>query len=478
MGWLKAWGGARIERLRARKKHGKTLERLRSEFQKGNRSVRLRLQYAEVLEQAGRGQEAVPVLLGLAAEFLSEGAKERALEAFSHADRIAPGRTDITTHLVTLREEIEGLSADEAAVPPAAAAPDLAAGPAAPRSPEVELVVVAEPPPGWPHLPEEGEADLVRYVQELAARFPVPTGPRPPRACDLAGALFEGLSAADLRALLPGLRRYTFDPGHAVLNEGERGGGFFILVRGRARVLLQSAHGRLFQVAEIEEGSFFGEMSLLSRPRTATVVTAGVCEVLEIKTETLESLTQRRPLAKQILEETTRIRISSPDGAAVRSVPPIDPDLPERALHRLEAHFGETEWKPRMRLRLADVLARAGDDRDVVPILVGLAEALANEGNHPAALAVLLMIDKVPGRADEPASSPSRARATAPSGGPGSAILSYVQAGGPAPSARAIDHLRQWLHAVMSDMREPTTTAYSPSPPGSEAKTAGFSDMR
>ena len=244
---------------------------------------------------------------------------------------------------------------------------------------------------------ETGDDDadaLLRYVRELVSRFPASDqdGPEP---SELAGALLGDLSDDELRALLPGLTRLDIGPGQAVVREGERSGGIFILARGRARVLVQGEHSRPFEVAELEEGSFFGEISLLARPRSATVVAAGPCEVLEIAPEALEALAETRPRVRQIVESALLERTNSAEVGAVRSVPPMDPAIPAQAVALLDAHFGARVKDPKMRLRLAEILARAGNYVDVVPVLVGLAEEMQAAGQRARALAILQKIELI-----------------------------------------------------------------------------------
>jgi CRP-like cAMP-binding protein len=297
--------------------------------------------------------------------------------------------------------------------------------------------------------------DLLLYVQELVSRFPA-SGDERPAASELAGALLGGLPEGDLRALLPGLGRHDFDPGHAMVSEGARGRGVFILARGRARVLVQGEHSRPFEVAEIGEGSFFGEISLLDRPRSATVLAVGPCEVLMIAPETLEALAEQRPRVRKIVEETLLERTNSPEAAAVRAIPPMDEAIPAQAVRLLETHFGPKVKDPKMRLRLADLLARSGNYVDVVPVLVGLAEEMQAAGQLARALAILKKIETIhhQGPKEVGIAPLTRALPQQPREGPGSAVVTYVTTGGPAPSAKAAAHFRRWLQELMAQARE------------------------
>ncbi len=91
----------------------------------------------------------------------------------------------------------------------------------------------------------------------------------------------------------PYVHLFSFDAGEVIVNEGEWGGNsFFILVEGKADVLLRTANGEV-RVREIGPGTQFGEMSVLAGvPRAATVrVSAdGSAQVLEIERPALRLL--------------------------------------------------------------------------------------------------------------------------------------------------------------------------------------------
>ena len=87
--------------LVARKKFTRAIAVLRSQFEAGNRSPQLRLQFADVLIQAGRAEDAVPVLIGVADE-LAGASRDRAIQALRRAEQIAPGREDVVMRLATL----------------------------------------------------------------------------------------------------------------------------------------------------------------------------------------------------------------------------------------------------------------------------------------------------------------------------------------------------------------------------------------
>jgi CRP-like cAMP-binding protein len=235
------------------------------------------------------------------------------------------------------------------------------------------------------------------------------------------------LSEEELLAVVEGLALHTFEPGDVIVTEGEPGASLFILTTGEAKVFVRSPSGRDMEVAQLSEGDFFGEVSCLSgRPRSATVTAAGLCELLELDKQTLDTIAADHPRVREQLEASYIRRASSPEAAAVRATDLSNAGDQRKAIEVLEAHFGESRWDPRMRLRLADVLLKAGKQEDAVLILVGLADDLAREGFAAKAIAILKKIEKIQRRhveevrlaplsktepAPEPAPTPRRAAA-------------------------------------------------------------------
>ena len=104
--------GHSVEELIARKKYAQAVEALRAQFKAGSRDPRLRLQLADVLTLAGKGKEAIPILLGLADEFALEGFDAKAISVLKKVQKIDPGRKDATVGFDP--EAWEGLAAAKA----------------------------------------------------------------------------------------------------------------------------------------------------------------------------------------------------------------------------------------------------------------------------------------------------------------------------------------------------------------------------
>lgn len=83
--------------------------------------------------------------------------------------------------------------------------------------------------------------------------------------------LFSGLQHKQLKSLARWVTTRTFEPGQAIVQEGQTGLGLYCVQSGRVRVT-QSSSGSQRELREMVAGESFGEISLLDdRPRSATV---------------------------------------------------------------------------------------------------------------------------------------------------------------------------------------------------------------
>ena len=112
----------------------------------------------------------------------------------------------------------------------------------------------------------------------------------------LAGVdLFAGMPETDRETIAARMRSFEFADGERIVREGEPGRSMYVVASGRVHIVLESSGSR---VATIEQGGYFGEMSLLTGDaRTATVVAEGDVRVLEIDADVFRHLGQISPQA-------------------------------------------------------------------------------------------------------------------------------------------------------------------------------------
>lgn len=147
--------------------------------------------------------------------------------------------------------------------------------------------------------------DAEEPVEEPPAAPPAASPPGLPRI-----PLFSDLSPAAFVSLTERMTLRRAALGEAVVREGEIGESFFVVASGRLRVEKRDGAGAKVALARLGEGTFFGEMALLSgAPRAASVVAEEESELLEIRAEVLEDLCREHPHVADSLARFYRQRL-------------------------------------------------------------------------------------------------------------------------------------------------------------------------
>ena len=384
LSWLS--GGQSLQQLIAAKKWDKAVVQLQAEIKSAPKDSRTRMQLADVLIEAGRGKDAVAILLKLAQEFGAEGSAPRAIAVLKKIERIQPGRADVQRALASLikkstkpavssgideivrgsdqfeMEEI-GLDLRPASIepsdflfrPPASLPPPPPSTPEAVRSappppPEEEEVIemddlvmpppmtlleiasapaAAEPVSAAPSAPVAPQIvpmtqaatmiaamndtdkglfdDLLDTIEAVLAE--APTQPAPQRR-RVQSPLFADFSESDLLAVIQGLELATYEPGDILIVEGDPGTSLFVVTSGVVRAFLRQPDGKNKMVREMGEGSFFGEISVLSgKPRTATVTAKTSVEALVLERKILDDICRTHPSVRTTLQKFAAERL-------------------------------------------------------------------------------------------------------------------------------------------------------------------------
>ncbi len=383
LSWLS--GGQSLQQLIAAKKWDKAVVQLQAEIKAAPKDSRTRMQLADVLIEAGRGKDAVPILLKLAQEFGSEGSAPRAIAVLKKIERIQPGRSDVQKALAALIKksgpktpvssglgdivrgsdqfEMEEIGLDlrpssiepsdflfqapaALAVPPPST-PE-AVKPAPPPKKEEEevevedlvmpppktlLEIASTPAPPAPAAPAPAQVvqrteaatmiaamndtekglfeDLLDTIESVLAEAPAAVSPRAatPR---ISSPLFADFSEADLVAVIQGLELASYGPGDILILEGDPGTSLFVITSGVVRAFVKQADGRNKQVREMGEGSFFGEIAVLSgKPRTATVTAKTPVEALVLERKTLDNICKTHPSVRTTLQKFAAERLKT-----------------------------------------------------------------------------------------------------------------------------------------------------------------------
>lgn len=93
--------------------------------------------------------------------------------------------------------------------------------------------------------------------------------------------LFQGLNHRQLESLAKRMVERVYAAGQPIVNQGQGGEGFFVIVSGKAEAFRQRADGIKAEVNNFGPTDFFGELALLDDgPRTASVIAQEPTECL------------------------------------------------------------------------------------------------------------------------------------------------------------------------------------------------------
>jgi CRP-like cAMP-binding protein len=119
---------------------------------------------------------------------------------------------------------------------------------------------------------------------------------------------FAALPEDLLLALSAGATVREFGGGERIVRQGDHGDSCYVVDSGRAAVLVGEGPGER-QVAVLEPGSLFGEMSLLTgEPRSATVRAQGDVRLLMLSAPALKQALEKSPRLASDLAEVATLR--------------------------------------------------------------------------------------------------------------------------------------------------------------------------
>ncbi|HEY7660850.1 MAG TPA: cyclic nucleotide-binding domain-containing protein [Actinomycetota bacterium] len=115
--------------------------------------------------------------------------------------------------------------------------------------------------------------------------------------------LFAGLSKRHLKQIAEHADQVSFRAKEVIVETGSRGGTFYVLLEGEARVV---RNGRA--IGRLGPGEFFGEISLLDGgPRTATVIAETPVVAVRVFKRSFDKVVSQEPgVASKILEVVAR----------------------------------------------------------------------------------------------------------------------------------------------------------------------------
>lgn len=108
--------------------------------------------------------------------------------------------------------------------------------------------------------------------------------------------LLDGLPRRHRRHLARMLHKRVYDPGEQIFRQGDIGSGMYFLFQGAVRIVSEDDARGEIQLAVLEEGECFGELSLLDHaPRSASAVARERTTLYGLFEGDLDQLERTRP---------------------------------------------------------------------------------------------------------------------------------------------------------------------------------------
>lgn len=118
--------------------------------------------------------------------------------------------------------------------------------------------------------------------------------------------IFSALTEDQRRELAACGEERLYAAGEVIVRQEEAGASMFVICKGRVQVVI--APGRT-EVAQLEAGGFFGEMSMLTGdPRTATVAAMTDCVVMELTVDAFRRFVLEQPRVLSQITEAVDVR--------------------------------------------------------------------------------------------------------------------------------------------------------------------------
>jgi CRP/FNR family transcriptional regulator/CRP/FNR family cyclic AMP-dependent transcriptional regulator len=109
--------------------------------------------------------------------------------------------------------------------------------------------------------------------------------------------LFNTVGEDHLEQVIADFSLINATKNETILFQEDTGKDLYIILKGKVKVTLMSDEGEEYILSDLDEGDYFGEMSLIdSRPRCATVVAVEDSTFAVLKRERLVDAIKQNPL--------------------------------------------------------------------------------------------------------------------------------------------------------------------------------------
>jgi small-conductance mechanosensitive channel len=163
----------------------------------------------------------------------------------------------------------------------------------------------------------------IRMVQIERKRAVSYSLPEETRAVIRNKPFFKTMTDEQVGKIFGAAKFCLFGNGEKVVEQGAEGSSMFVIITGSASVYVrnQTSNGDATRVAALQAGDYFGEMSLLTgEARSATVLAADDCEIIEIAKAQLAQILQENTAVLTNLSEMLAQRRMDNEGVLASTV--------------------------------------------------------------------------------------------------------------------------------------------------------------
>jgi CRP-like cAMP-binding protein len=145
-----------------------------------------------------------------------------------------------------------------------------------------------------------------KTVKEVKAE---PVEPQKQKATSSVIPLFAGFTQEEFNAFTKVMNVHPLPEGATIVEQHDAGKSVYIIANGSVKVFTTLLSGERVDLAVLQSGDFFGEISFLTgKPRTATVETAEDSVILEVTEEKLREIITQRPNILDVLQKYSEMR--------------------------------------------------------------------------------------------------------------------------------------------------------------------------
>jgi len=108
--------------------------------------------------------------------------------------------------------------------------------------------------------------------------------------------IFEDLSLREMMEVEKIIHRRKYATGEPVFRMGDPGLGMYIIVTGKVAIVEEAKDQAELQLAELQDGAFFGDLALLDEsPRSASAIARSDCDIIGFFRPDFIDLLYRKP---------------------------------------------------------------------------------------------------------------------------------------------------------------------------------------